>query len=62
MEDAPAVSASIADSPLIQEIIDTRFIQDQDSLKTPWGIFMTVGMIALAVAAIGTLGWRVWSQ
>ena len=55
MEEIAAIGTAPSDASLMQQIVDTPFVQDQESLKKPLGIFMTAGMVVGAVGALGAL-------
>jgi hypothetical protein len=56
-EQTPAIEAQIADEPqsIVEAIIETPFVQDQESLSTPRGIALNIVMVAIAAAMCGLL-------
>jgi hypothetical protein len=56
-EQTPTIDAPILDEPqsIVEAIIETPFIQDQESLSTPRGVLLNIVMVAIAAAKCGLL-------
>jgi hypothetical protein len=56
-EQTPAIEAPMTDEPqsIVEAIIETPFVQDQESLSTPRGIALNIVMVAIAAAMCGLL-------